>query len=401
MRCPISFPDFDLRYSIPIIDFDGDFDSSLKCKRQRITTCESIVFCVSCQEIHWPRAAERRACFAVQRHPTGKKGTRTEGAEGKGRSQSTCKLSAYTVQASTSHRVAPLQRQTHEEEEKEKCGTVTSSAELYYLSHMRTCAALALGGHGTGGGTGQATQALTCLPFILRVAVLILQVTLWICRCTVAAVVLQTSLNVLHMPLPWLSAMAIVSGYPLQFLAHARWMQGQWVAMLVVAALWSNVHIQPQQCRVLSAFLGWWLCRDNGWSGIVVAMASFCWPAFPGKSVVFPTALPEECLAQTRPYRNLGASCWINAPLQALFASMAVKSFLRRHFLRKGEQLANMWRVATSSDGSTKETASRERDDDDRLAVTFVATALGNPNDDLVPYIFTHGYYRGRQEHRL
>ena len=161
------------------------------------------------------------------------------------------------------------------------------------------------------------------------------------------------------------------------------------------------MHIQPQQCRVLSAFLGWCLCEDKGWSGIIVAIASLCWPAVPGNDVMFPSSVPEDCLAETQPCSNLGAWCWINSPLQALFAPMAVKSFLRDRFLEKGEQLENMWHVATSSDGSTKEIASRERNDDDRLAVTLVAAVLGNPNDEQVPYIFTHRHYRRKQEDGL
>ena len=108
-----------------------------------------------------------------------------------------------------------------------------------------------------------------------------------------------------------------------------------------------------------------------------------------------------------RPFFNLGASCFINAALTALFGPIAFRNVLSQIFETDEARLRHhLWPTAVSISGTHREKdASPAMTHEERLAVTYAASLRAPTDSDtvprgraMIPYLFTHRFYHRTQE---
>ena len=100
-----------------------------------------------------------------------------------------------------------------------------------------------------------------------------------------------------------------------------------------------------------------------------------------------------------RPFVNLGASCYINATLTALFGIQLFRDTLKNIYDADAERLDRvLWPAATGHRfGALKITDARTTNEE-RLAVTFRACFEAQAGTGLVPVLLTKRFYKGRPQ---
>ena len=183
-------------------------------------------------------------------------------------------------------------------------GHRVSSAELFYLHHMRSCAAGASGaqsGHSQGSSScpakpawlpqpGPCTGAVLDAAFfltslvcdlMLRGLLFAMRSDVWLPACTGGLLH-----GALRGQVPALQISAAVSGNPVPWMASQSVLYGGWravVGFVALGAMGCDAHVRPWACRLCSAGV---VAAGSGaldtWtSGLLLAFACQ-WPAFPG-----------------------------------------------------------------------------------------------------------------------
>ena len=100
-----------------------------------------------------------------------------------------------------------------------------------------------------------------------------------------------------------------------------------------------------------------------------------------------------------RPFVNLGASCYINATLTALFGIQTFRETLKNIYDAHAQRLERvLWPAATSHRVRVLEVTDARTTNEERLAVTFRACFEPQAGTGVVPVLFTNRFYNRQQE---
>ena len=163
----------------------------------------------------------------------------------------------------------------------------TSPGELYYLRHLRSIAAAALGAHG-GGTTASAAQSTTqCASLLAALAAGVLHVAFCVAWYAVQAGLFCEMTWHIEVPCSFTVAAAIVTRRPVHVLAWHGFVQALaerslGSACLVLLMLVRGVHFEAWACNLASVCATAVLMPPGMTvAGLMALIVAFCCPAFP------------------------------------------------------------------------------------------------------------------------